>query len=163
MFELTSLLRLSYESVGWRMYRKWQIKNMFSFLHPVAKIWLIGRRKHLTTSQVTPKWSVGPLMLWYYRYRFLKGPKLILRQKLFGLLQKLYGKYEQATSKWWRRRPLCFMILYSYIFGSFKKERKTNLKKLFAYFWVIENICPALQLEENLTLASLNLKKNENS
>ena len=55
------------------------------------------------------------------------------------------------------------MILYSHIFGSFKKERKTNLKKLFAYFWVIENICPALQLEENLTLASLNLKKNENS
>ena len=35
--------------------------NMFSFLHPFAKIWLIGWRKHSTTSQTTPKWSVGHL------------------------------------------------------------------------------------------------------
>ena len=35
---------------------------MFSFLHPVAKIWLIGWRKHLTTSQTTPKCSVDPLI-----------------------------------------------------------------------------------------------------
>ena len=35
---------------------------MFSFLHTVAKIWLIGWRKHLTTSQTTLKWLVGPLM-----------------------------------------------------------------------------------------------------
>ena len=35
---------------------------MLSFLHPIAKIWLIGWRVHLTTSQTTPKWSVGPLM-----------------------------------------------------------------------------------------------------
>ena len=35
---------------------------MFSFLHPVAKIWLVEWRKHLTTSRTSPKWSVGPLL-----------------------------------------------------------------------------------------------------
>ena len=35
---------------------------MFSFLHPSAKIWLIGWRKQLTTTQTTPKGSFGLLM-----------------------------------------------------------------------------------------------------
>ena len=33
-----------------------------SFFQPVAKKWLIGWRKHLASSQTTPKWLVGPWM-----------------------------------------------------------------------------------------------------
>ena len=33
-----------------------------SFFQPVAKKWLIGWRKHLASSQTTPKWLVGSWM-----------------------------------------------------------------------------------------------------
>ena len=35
---------------------------MFSFFQPVAKKWLTVWRKHLVSSQTTPKRLVGPLM-----------------------------------------------------------------------------------------------------
>ena len=51
---------------------------MFRFLHVVAKIWLIGWRKHLTTSNDTQMVS-RPFDV--CGKGFLKGPKWILKYK----------------------------------------------------------------------------------
>ena len=58
------------------------------YVHPVAKVGLTGRRKHLTISLTTPKWSNGPLM------------SVVLPLQIpQRCSQKLYEKREQAFSK----------------------------------------------------------------
>ena len=85
-----------------------QLQTMLSFLHRVAKIWLMGWRKHLTTSQTTPGWSVGPLMS-------VVLPLQIPQRSEVDPSTKAVRKMRATTFKMMkRRRPLLydFILLY---------------------------------------------------
>ena len=74
------------------MYQKGQIKNVFSSLTAVIKIWLIGWRKHLTTSQATPNCSFDP-------FTSVVLTLQIPQRSEMDPSAKLYGKREQTPSK----------------------------------------------------------------
>ena len=109
MSVLTSLFRLSCENIEWSMFQKWWIKNMFSFLHPVPITWLIGWRKHLVTSQTTPKWSVCALMSVVTTTDSSKIRSGFLYKSCMENASKHLQHDEEEDD--------LFMILYCYVFG----------------------------------------------
>ena len=85
---------------------------MFSFPHPVAKIWLIGWGKHLTKSQTKFKWSVGPLMsvvlLLYIPQRSEVSPSTKAVRKMGANTSKIMMK--KTTSLFYD-----FILLYPWV------------------------------------------------
>ena len=100
---------------------------MFSFLHPITKIWLIGLRKYLTTSQTTPKWSVGPLMS-------VVLPLQIPQRSEVDPSTKAVWKMQASTFKMMKKTTSLlydFMLLCLWVVQKRKKNKSLKIVYLF--------------------------------
>ena len=110
---------------------------MFSFLHPVAKIWLIGWRKHLTTSQTTPKWSVGPLLSVVLPLQIPQRSKVVPSTKAVWKMQASTFKImkKKTTSSFHD-----FILLYLWVVWKINKAKAYLFLFLSDWKYIIRTI-----------------------